>query len=288
MPLRPTRVALACLVVAAALATNVRAAEVAPGAPTQLGAPAPGPTGVDVSYPQCGAALPPGQAFAVVGVNGGRADTENPCLTRELSWGFHHTDGGADQPGLAFYLNTGDPGAYFEGIPVPDWPGWGFTPYGDCLPSLTVLRLQGAGQTSVACAWEYGYQKGLQDLLWLRQAGSEAGVTLSPSASPVWLDVELSNSWEASTLMNTADLQGMIYALRSGGIEQLGVYALPAQWRTITGGAGPSSLGALANWLQGAGSEALAAADCGRPAFAGGPVSLVQFPLGELDGDYAC
>src|SRR5688572_8904768 len=31
--------------------------------------------GVDVSYPQCGGPLPTGQAFAIVGVNGGSAAT---------------------------------------------------------------------------------------------------------------------------------------------------------------------------------------------------------------------
>ena len=36
--------------------------------------------GLDVSWPQCDTALPELTGFAVVGVNGGRVYTPNPCL----------------------------------------------------------------------------------------------------------------------------------------------------------------------------------------------------------------
>ena len=68
--------------------------------------------GIDVSWPQCGAALPAVQTgFAVVGVNGGRPMTANPCLHAQLSALRGHLP-------VAFYLNLAappsgsDPAAY--------------------------------------------------------------------------------------------------------------------------------------------------------------------------------
>jgi hypothetical protein len=40
------------------------------------------PTGNDVSYPQCGHTLPSGQAFGIVAVNEGVANTTNRSLRR--------------------------------------------------------------------------------------------------------------------------------------------------------------------------------------------------------------
>ena len=53
-------------------------------------------TGNDISYPQCGTAFPSGQAFGIVGVNGGLANRLNPWLgeynggpaTSELYWAW--------------------------------------------------------------------------------------------------------------------------------------------------------------------------------------------------------
>lgn len=42
-------------------------------------------TGNDVSYPQCGQALPSGQAFDIVAVNEGLPNNTNPCLADEIS-----------------------------------------------------------------------------------------------------------------------------------------------------------------------------------------------------------
>lgn len=67
--------------------------------------------GIDVSWPQCGAPLPAiATGFAVVGVNGGRPMTGNPCLPEQLGALRGHLP-------VAFYLNldapvSGDPSAY--------------------------------------------------------------------------------------------------------------------------------------------------------------------------------
>ena len=54
------------------------------GVPAQA-ATAAGP-GNDVSWPQCGKALPKGQTFGIVGVNNGLANNTNPCLKTQLTW----------------------------------------------------------------------------------------------------------------------------------------------------------------------------------------------------------
>jgi hypothetical protein len=67
--------------------------------------------GIDVSWPQCGRPLPAvATGFAVVGVNGGRPRTANPCLRDQL----HALRGRLP---IAFYLNlsapdSGDPTSY--------------------------------------------------------------------------------------------------------------------------------------------------------------------------------
>jgi hypothetical protein len=70
-------------------------------------APGPGPRGYDVSYPQCDGALPADQAFGIVAVNGGLANTTNPCLDDEISWAVDSagsTLNRADLDGMVSYL----------------------------------------------------------------------------------------------------------------------------------------------------------------------------------------
>ena len=67
--------------------------------------------GVDISWPQCETTSPRLPAgFVVVGINGGRPFTDNPCMTEQLKFAKHHS-------GYAAYLNVdaprgGDPAAY--------------------------------------------------------------------------------------------------------------------------------------------------------------------------------
>ena len=42
--------------------------------------------GYDVSWPQCGRALPSDGDFRIVGVNGGRPYTDNDCLAEQYGW----------------------------------------------------------------------------------------------------------------------------------------------------------------------------------------------------------
>ncbi len=76
--------------------STAAAASVAPSA-------AVGAIGHDVSTPQCGRTLPEIGAFGVVGVNGGRAFTENPCFATEHAWAKRRP------AASGVYVNTGNP-----------------------------------------------------------------------------------------------------------------------------------------------------------------------------------
>ncbi|MGH7666683.1 MAG: hypothetical protein ACRENY_03020 [Candidatus Dormibacteria bacterium] len=287
-PLLASALALGTLATPTSARLNGAPGGVAPPPVLQLSSP---PLGADVSYPECGGSLPVGQAFMVVGVNGGLASVENPCLAFELGWAVYRTVGRGGLPPASLYLNTGDPGNSYDGQPVTDWPESGDSPLGSCLPTVAGPHLRGPGQNSAACSWEYGYLKVEQDLIWLRAAASRDGVPGEAAAYPVWLDVETSNTWQAGTSLNVADLDGMVAALHQAGVHQVGVYAAPSGWREITGaGTNPASaaLYPLPDWVLGVGSLRDAKRNCQDTPITGGPVLLAQFLPGGVDADYAC
>src|SRR3954468_21686906 len=78
---------------AAVLAAGVGAAAVALGR-----------YGNDISWPQCGGAFPTKAGFGIVGVNGGRPVTQNPCLAAEWRWAL------ANKGAPAYYMNLSNPG----------------------------------------------------------------------------------------------------------------------------------------------------------------------------------
>ena len=42
--------------------------------------------GNDISHPQCNTTYPSGQAFGIVGLDGGKPTDDNPCFASELAW----------------------------------------------------------------------------------------------------------------------------------------------------------------------------------------------------------
>ena len=274
--------------------------------------------GNDVSYPQCGAGRPSAPAFGIVGVNGGVASDLNPCLgpsssygsysQSELYWAAAHATGTTTQPKVSLYVNTGDPGNLYNGSAIADWPtsSSAADPYGSCT-TTTVTTSTGTavvGQTSTACAWQYGHDRATQDGAWLTQEAqavsaqeSSVAVAAQPSAYVWWLDVETANSWQSGTAglqMNVADLQGMVQGLTDAGVSgagAVGVYSTRYQWSTITGGSTGSagtSLAGLPDWLPGASTQSGAVSNCSAAAFTGGKVVLTQWTARSLDSDYAC
>ncbi len=247
-------------------------------------------TGNDISWPQCGGSFPSGQAFGIVGVNGGLANTLNPCLgaykggslsTSELYWAWQSTGRSAPgvQPRASLYVNTADPGPG-----VADWPTNNVDPNGD--PTTSTCT----GGDTTACAWQYGWNRAVQDMDWLTQKASLVGVASAVSAYPWWLDVETGNSWETGTsglANNVADLQGMVDAFKAGGATTVGIYSTTYQWGQITGGSRAGSLSGLPDWIPGARRLASAQSNCSLTGFTG-PVTITQWSGRPYDGDYAC
>jgi hypothetical protein len=227
--------------------------------------------GNDISWPQCNKTLPKGQAFGIVGVNNGLANNTNPCLQTQLSWA-QQSAGGTNQPKVALYVNTANPG--LSGSWWPSSNEYGGTtvssPYGTC-----------SHGDDAACAYMYGYAKAYDD-------ANIRGIS-NPSSYTWWLDVETINSWEANKPANAADLEGMSAYFKSIGAG-VGLYSTSYQWGKIAGTISPSSnLNNLKSWIPGASSQAGAKSNCSLPPLtAGSTVTLTQFVSKNLDYDYSC
>ena len=236
-------------------------------------------TGNDVSWPQCSThkSLHGGQAFGIVGVNGGLANTTNPCFAQELSWATA-SKGGTSQPKASLYVNTANPGDITPA--VADWPKDNIDvltgavdqdPYGSC-----------TGANDTACAWQYGYNMANLDF-------NTRGVA-SPSTYTWYLDVETGNSWTNSTAKNVADLEGMTAYFSGVGGAKVGLYSTSYQWQQIAGTvSSTSSLAGLPSWLPGASSLSSAQANCKLPGLTvGSQVVLTQFVSRQTDYDVSC
>jgi hypothetical protein len=234
-------------------------------------------TGVDISYPQC--TTQPNvstRPFGIVGVNGGKASTLNPCFASQYNSALLLT-GSSEQPHAAVYLNTGDPGTI-----AAWWPSSNKTQAGTAVanPHGTCAHKSGS-----ACAFVYGYSMAEADF-------TNVTVTNGFSTPPMWwLDVETSNTWSTTDkVANASSLTGMVTYLKSVGINSIGIYSTAYQWKKIAGATSASSvLARLQSWLAGASSTS-AAGDCSTlPALTpGGRVSLVQYVSGGLDNDFSC
>jgi hypothetical protein len=226
----------------------------------------PKPTrGYDISYPQCGAPYPVNPAFGIVGVNGGRVFSVNPCLASQITWGGGTT--------TELYANTGNPGPAMSQ----------FWPKGQTAPRLC----DAANPDTADCAYDYGWNAAKHSFDTAVAAYGQLGLAESPAATAWWLDVETSNSWRADTALNVAALQGGVDYLRSVGVTRLGIYSTTAQWGTITGGS--TAFASLPSWGAGAPNEKAAKQHCiSTPGFTGGRLAMVQFIISGFDADIRC
>jgi hypothetical protein len=233
-------------------------------------------TGYDISYPQCNGSFPSPGAFAIVGVNGGKPYSPNPCLgtgdgPSELQWAGMNA---------GFYANTADPGPALS----THWPS-GQTSPKECNTSSN------PGTSTVECAYDYGWNAAAdsyQDAVaaYVSLGWASAGSTRTPVANEWWLDVESANSWLTDTAMNVAELQGEADYLASVGAASVGFYANGSDWQAITGGT--TAFASYPSWVPGAGSLSQAQANCGGSGVTGGGVALAQYLSGGFDGDVRC
>lgn len=222
--------------------------------------------GYDISYPQCGHAYPTNVAFAIVGVNGGRVFSANPCLADQLRWGG---DAAAE-----VYINTGNPGPALSS----------FWPVGQTAP-----RVCSASNPDTAdCAYDYGWNAAQHSYQTLETAYAARSITANPNVTAWWLDVETSNSWRDEVALNVAALQGEVDYLRSRGVTRLGFYSTTVQWGTITGGTRVFS--PTPSWGAGAPSEKVAKNLCATTttSFTGGRLAMTQYVSQGFDVDVRC
>ncbi|HZQ56436.1 MAG TPA: hypothetical protein VFA84_00290 [Acidimicrobiales bacterium] len=210
----------------------------------------PGTFGNDVSFPQCGATLPaPGQ-FAIVGINGGKAFTTDPCFQTLAAWA------GAV---LSIYMNINAP---------PQGAPQGLTgPAGQC-----------QGNDTGCMAYNYGYNAAASSL----QSASSMGV----SSGVWWIDVETANHWDTNQFNNARTIQGALDALTQGGVIA-GIYSTGYQFGLIAGAYAPATPVWVAT---GDGQQTAIEYCSPVHAFGGGTPWLTQFgtPGVPIDQDYAC
>lgn len=179
------------------------------------------PTGYDMSWPQCGGAMPASSSIAIVGVDDGHPFSQNPCLQQEAEWASTAAQ-------RAQYMVL-DSRVGWSSPHVLEYAYHG--PAGDCTA------------TDYSCqSYNWGYNAAYADV----QYADSQGAT-SPQW---WLDVELpsstsidltgadcyeANFWVCDPKLNSTVILAAVTALREQG-KQVGVYSTQVQWQTITGG----------------------------------------------------
>lgn len=240
--------------------------------------------GYDVSYPQCGKRLPTEHYFAIVGVNGGTAASENPCLASQLGWANTAKPGSTQDP-VQLYVNTANPAQESS----YDWQSWPTVsspenPYPGC-----------DGTNTLACSWQYGWNRSVETATYFTSQAERAGLdSTNPGDYMWWLDVETMNSWQAGSQAalerNVAALEGFAAYYKSLGAN-VGLYSTALQWTQITGDhiSSGSNLVGLPNWRPSGASLSNAIANCDvEPLTAGGDIYLTQYVRKNLDHNHSC
>lgn len=218
--------------------------------------------GVDISFPNCETPIPEDATFGIVGVNGGRPFTANPCLAQQAA--------NFDKPAL--YVNTAYPGDS-EPVPVPQEP----------VPCPVAAEHCGAyekgwaaGKNSVEIAWGQGV-----------------------SSREWWIDVETANAWRGNAHQHRTYILATMDAIRTyasanekiaPGELYIGIYSTVGMMDRITRDRAAEKLEdqlwrppGLHGWLATAASEDEVLNYCSR-AFTGGGTVMVQTQRHNVNG----
>jgi hypothetical protein len=178
-------------------------------------------TGYDISWPECGGAMPSSSSIAIVGVDDGHPFSQNPCLQQEAAW-----------------ASTAAQRAQYMVVDSP--VGWS---------SANVLEYAYHGPAGACSSTDYlcqsynwGYNAAYADVAYADSEGA--------SSRQWWLDVELptstsinasgadcyqANFWVCDPKLNSTAILAAVAALRQQG-KEVGVYSTRSQWQAITGG----------------------------------------------------
>jgi hypothetical protein len=208
-------------------------------------------TGFDISYPQCQKEYPEYTAFSVIGVNGGRPFTENPCFHDQVVWSKSHL------AKTSVYMNL----SYI----APRSAQYALLGPNICLP------------LDESCfAYNYGYQAAV----YAEEQATENNFT----PYMWWLDIETMNTWSKDKELNKQVIKGAIDALQENSYR-VGVYSTAYQWNVIAGDFKPE----LPVWSAGASSKNTAPDRCNsKYAFTGGYVMMVQYIANNFDNNHLC
>ena len=177
-----------------------------------------GGAGYDISWPQCGGPYPglPAGTFGVVGVNGGRPYTSNPCFADQFGW----AGGSGLQPTVYVNLQYGESGAGPRTCMADD-------------------------HACLAYNYGFGAARYAFDVAWDSTGGQSQSVPIW------WLDVETENVWNGDTGLNSAVIQGAIDYLKDQA-RAPGIYSTAFQWGGIAGGFAPEG---VIGWVAGGEDE---------------------------------
>lgn len=208
-----------------------------------------GATGYDISYPNCRVQAPGASAFALIGLNGGRPFTRNPCFAGEWA---------SAQAPRSVYVNS----AYSPAMLAQVRPGCRTVGRDQPLPPDAQSAFAiGCGEAAAA----------------LRMLGA-----MSSTPVGIWVDVERANSWSRHRSLNIATIEGMLdEILTSRPAAIVGVYSTLDSWSRIVGDWHSLS---VPEWI-----GAVPASSACPSGFAEGPVWLSQnIGAATIDLDTGC
>lgn len=230
-----------------------------------------GATGFDISWPQCGGALPPDSAVAIVGADDGHPFSTNPCLHREAAWSAAATRAqvlvldspiGWSTPRVLQYAYHG--------------------PAGDCAATDYVCQCVNWGANAVDFALRYADSEGATSPTWWMDIELPASTSIDPSGASCYAP----DFWVCDHRLNSLVIASALGELVAQG-KTAGVYSTREQWADITGGL---FLG-VPTWIAGYNHEPAVYCDPAKADaywFGGGRPWLVQSLPAGYDPDTAC